>query len=137
MCTVKFSATVHLPCVAVTKEEFLVLSKRRYGGSKARAAIIKEKLMPALLANAILLFTAAESIENFSCHCNLPAILPTNPFPSYPLISASGSRFGSARFWRKCAELFSSISAEKVLKSCNFRTLVVAGEGFEPTTSGL
>ena len=65
MCTVKFSATVHLPCVAVTKEEFLVLSKRRYRGSKARAAIIKEKLMPALLANAILLFTAAESIEKF------------------------------------------------------------------------
>ena len=58
----------------------------------------KEKMMPALLANAILLFTAAESIENFS-HCAvLPAILPSNPFPSYPLISASGSRFGSARF---------------------------------------
>ena len=137
MCTVKFSATVHLPCVAVTKEEFLVLSKRRYGGSKARAAIIKEKLMPALLANAILLFTAAESIENFSCHCNLPAILPSNPFPSYPLISAFGSRFGSARFWRKPSELLSHINAEKVLKSCDFRTLVVAGEGFEPTTSGL
>ena len=48
-----------------------------------------------------------------------------------------GSRFGSARFWQKRVELFDRISAEKVLKSCDFRTLVVAGEGFEPTTSGL
>ena len=137
MCTVKFSATVHLPCVAVTKEEFLVLSKCRYRGSKARAAIIKEKLMPALSANAIFLFTAAESIENFSATAILPAILSSNPFPSYPLISAFASQFGSARFRRKSVELFDRISAEKVLKSCDFRTLMVAGEGFEPTTSGL
>lgn len=34
-------------------------------------------------------------------------------------------------------ERINSIDIEKVLKPCDFRTLVVAGEGFEPTTSGL
>ena len=58
----------------------------------------KEKMMPTLLTNAILLFTAAESIENLSAAAVLPAITASNPFPSYSLISASGSRFGSARF---------------------------------------
>ena len=81
----KFSATVHLPCVAVTKEEFLVLSKRRHRGSKARAAIIKEKLMPALSANAIFLFTAAESIEKFSYHHSFAR---SSPIESFPVLSA-------------------------------------------------
>ena len=75
--------------------------------------------------------------KNFSCRRNLPANLPLNPFPSYPLISAFWSRYGSARFRRKWAKLFGLISAGKALKSYDFRTLMVAGEGFEPTTSGL
>ena len=69
--------------------------------------------------------------------CPVSWILLFLPVHFYGYSLAFGSRFGSARFRRKWAELFDRISAEKVLKSCDFRTLMVAGEGFEPTTSGL
>jgi len=61
-------------------------------------------------------------------------VLP-NPFRSFPLVSAYGSRFGSWKKRKNSSEYFKHKSKEKFLISCEIRNFLVETTGLEPVTS--
>ena len=77
-----------------------------------------------------LAFLAAGEVR-FGCERRFTAFL------TFWHISAFGSGFGSGEFERIKIRTFLNEIKRKFRKPTVFGTFVVAGEGFEPTTSGL
>ena len=59
------------------------------------------------------------------------------PFYRVQFISRMGQGLGQAQNPEVGAEPFEAENKRKVLKSCDFRTFMVAETGLEPATSGL
>ena len=57
------------------------------------------------------------------------------PLPSFPVLSAFGSAFGSSKKRENTASLFRAIYAKKFLISGEIRNFLVETAGLEPVTS--